>query len=104
MDSMSEVSAGAEERARKNLSLCLQRLASVGQREAAEAVGVHESTISRMKEGDLEKVCRLLAACDLKVVPGSYRCAKPEIIEAALVFARAAIEQTSRDQTLVWDD
>ena len=46
----------------------LQRLAEVTQERAADFMGVHASSVSRMKE-DVEKVCHLLAAIDLQLAP-----------------------------------
>jgi hypothetical protein len=104
MELMSEESRQAPERTRKNLSALLTGLSRVGQVNVARALGCSEEKVSKMKDGELEMFAKLLAACELKIVPNNYRCAKPEIIDAALVFARAALEQTSRDQTLVWED
>lgn len=101
---MARNNGAPDERARKALSLCLQRFASVGQRSIAESLGCHESTVSRLKDGDLERFCNIVALLGLKVVPAEYRCARPELIEAALVFAKASIEQISKDTTLLWDD
>lgn len=92
------------ERARKNESAILQGLASAGQATVAKHLECSESTVSRMKsEGELRQMAKLLAACGLKVVPQEYRCAKPEIIEAAMVFARAAMNHNDQ-HTLIWDD
>lgn len=44
----------------------LRRLADVTQSQAAACMGVHESTISRMRD-DLAKVAQLLAAIGMKV-------------------------------------
>jgi hypothetical protein len=104
MELMSEESREAPERARKNLSALLTGLSRMGQVNVARELGCSEAKVSKMKDGELEMFAKLLAACELKVVPTAYRCAKPEIIDAALVFARAALEQTARCQSLVWDD
>ncbi len=101
---MSVDSHDISERTRKNFSTILQGLASAGQASVSRHLGVSESTVSRMKsEGELEDLAKLLAACGLKVVPQGYRCAKPEIIEAAMVFARAAMNRDDQ-HTLIWDD
>ena len=104
MTVMNTESAQVDTRARKSLSICLQRFVSVGQRSVAEALGVHESTVSRLKDGELERFCRIVALLGLKIVPSDYRCARPELIEAALVFAQAGLEQISNDQKLLWDE
>lgn len=99
---MAPLSEQQQERSRKNFSTILAALGRAGQVHVAAAIGVHESTVSKIKSDELERLAALLAACGLKVVPQEFRCAKPEIIEAALVFARAAMEQHS--SSLVWDD
>ncbi len=101
---MSTDSHDTAERTRKNEAMILQGLASAGQRAVAGHLAVSESTVSRMKsEGELRQMAAFLAACGMKVVPQHYRCAKPEIIEAAMVFARAAMNQHD-SSTLIWDD
>lgn len=104
MSSTLSASAQKQERARKALSLCLQRLASVGQRQVAEELKCHESTVSRLKDGELERFCQIVGLLGLKIVPAEYRCARPELIEAALVFAKEGLSQISQDRTLLWDE
>ena len=91
-----------EERARKNEALILQGVQTCGLKSIAKAVRRDESTVSRWKDTELERFARLLAACDLKVVPASFKCAKPEIIEALETLDRASMNDRSR--SLVWDD
>ena len=93
-----------DERSRKNEAVVLQALASTGLTPVADSLSVSESTVSRMKDVDVGRFSTLLAVCGLKVVPQSYRCAKPEMIEAALVFARAAMERVNNDDAMMWDD
>ncbi len=91
------------DRARKNEAAILQGLASAGQATVARELDVSESKVSRLKsDGEIRRIATMLAAMGLKVVPQSYRCAKPEVIEAAMVFARAALANDSNE--LVWDD
>ena len=97
------VEMGVPERSRKNCTVILQRLAEVGQVDVAAALGVSESTVSRSKDS-IETVSKLMAACGLKVVPASFRCAKPELIEAAFVFAKAGLEQINQDRSMIWDE
>lgn len=51
-----------EATARKIEAVLLNRLAEVGQVTVAGLLGVHESTISRWKDGDLARSAKLLAA------------------------------------------
>jgi hypothetical protein len=101
---LNTASSVGSERARKNFATILHGLARIGQATVAGEIGVSESTVSRLKDGDLERLAALLAACELKVVPQHFKCAKPEIIEAALVFALAGMQQISRDSGLVWEE
>lgn len=73
-----------DERARKNEQIVLQRLASVGLKQAADAAEVDESTISRWKEKLVTQFCRVLARLGLKVVPDTMRCFDPADIESIL--------------------
>lgn len=105
---MTEVSADAaersrkmERRARKNESEVLKALAETGQAVAARDLGVHESTVSRMKDGEIERFCSLLAAVGLKVVPMDYRCVNPEIAKAQMVIYKAMAEQVDLT-SLLW--
>lgn len=92
------------ERARKNEQTILKHLSEAKQARVAEVVGVHESTISKMKgNGDFEKIGRLLSACGLKVVPVEFECHSPEWISALRELARVGIE--NKEAGLInWDD
>lgn len=68
-------------RARKNYSVLMQRLASVGNGPVALAVGCDEATISRMKPEKFEQFSQILAVLNLKVVPGEMRCFNERDIE-----------------------
>lgn len=99
------------ERARKNLALIFQRLSSAGQARAAEAVGVSESTLSKMKTpqgdqkwSDFETLARVLAYLGLKVVPIEMRCFNPQQIGAVLALAKAHLAKIDGPDQLVWED
>ncbi len=92
---MASLSPAIADRSRKNLTAVLRGLATVGQAKAADLLGVHESTVSRMKDGDLEKLCALLAACGLKVVPEAMQLFEPERIEALRVLARIGLDNAA---------
>jgi len=76
------------ERSRKFHGLILNGLAREGQVHVADAIGVHESTVSKWKDGDLERFAQILAVVGLKVVPASQRCYDAAEIDALLVLAR----------------
>lgn len=92
------------ERARKNEQLILQRLASVGQVTAAAAIGVDESTVSRMKEGKIQQFSELLAVLNLKVVPEGMRCFDPKDIDTLLHQAKRWMEHIGSSDQLEFED
>lgn len=67
---MQTVSPSIDERARKNLTLILRTLAEVTQVKVAELIGVHESSISRLKGEDFARIASIIAALGLQLVPG----------------------------------
>lgn len=99
-----EVSGGAAERARKNLTLILQRLSSVGQATVATGLSLSEATVSRFKAEQAEQFSKILAILGLKVVPEHVRCYEPKQIEAVLALAKALLAQIESADQLVWED
>lgn len=91
---MSEV-LSPQERARKTVSLILQALAATGQVEAAKAMAVHESTVSRLKADHIDNIGSLLTAVGLKVVPMGMACFDPEYVAALKTLANVGIKQSS---------
>lgn len=61
----SQLNPERDARAREFESLILNRLLSVGQKTVADAIGVSESTVSRWKEGEIERWCKVLALLGL---------------------------------------
>lgn len=98
---METVSAELDARSRKNCSLILRKLSSIGQVRAAQAIGVNESTISRMKEGDFDRIGKLLAALGLKVVPVEMEVMDRKKIDAMLELARAYVNDITADALVV---
>lgn len=88
------------DRARKNMTAILRALAAVGQREVAARLGVNESTVSRMKDTELERIAALLSALDLKCVPASMQLIEPERINALRVLARIGVEHADTPSEL----
>jgi len=90
------------ERARKIRALILSRLASAGQVNLAEALGVDEATISKTKSKqgsakypDLDLFCEALGFLRLKVVPIERQCYTPEYMQALRTLARVHINDPS---------
>lgn len=79
-----EASPTLREQSRKNETAMLQRLAAVGQRPVAEALNVSESTVSRWKDGDLERTALLLAYLGLQIVPTDHMMVDPHWLDAVL--------------------
>lgn len=71
---MSRLSETQEEIARKNNTIILQRLASVGNASVSVAIGCDESTISRMKSEKFQQLAEILAVLDLQVVSSDMQC------------------------------
>lgn len=90
--------------ARKNQSAILQRLASVGQKPIADALGTSEATISRMKGENLETFCGFLSALGFKVVPNEHQCYSPEYMTSVRYFARLGMAQEQEPQQLDWTE
>lgn len=102
---MSTESLNLTERARKNVTVVLQRLQEPGRQLAiAAAMGVSESTVSRLKNDHLEPLCELLARAGLKIVPVEVKCFAPEKIDALMTFAKAYLASVSNADDLSWDD
>lgn len=99
---MPAVSLPPVERARKNEQLILQALASTGQSTVANAMGLNESTVSRMKDGAITQAAALLAHCGLKVVPVGAQCFDPEYVAALRELAKHGVEHGPR--RLDWSD
>lgn len=74
---MTKLSPKQHETARKNERLILRSLAEVTQKGLAEMLEVSESKVSRMKDGDLEELCVILAALNLQIVPTDARVVTP---------------------------
>lgn len=102
MIEVAEPYAAPPERARKNLSLILQRLASAGQKAVGEEIGKSESWVSRWKADDAETFACLLAALRLKVVDADAKCYAADYIDHLAYFARRGMD--GAPPALEWDD
>lgn len=90
--------------ARRNHSTLLQALAEITQERAAELAEVDASKLSKMKastgedsRSDLERICAVLAACNLQVVPRTFRAVDPDKLRALAVLARDSISDAAGD-------
>lgn len=98
---MTASSPSPTERARKGVQLALRALQEPGTAAAlAVAMGMSDSTISRIKTERLEEVLLMLGHLGLKVVPASYRCVSGETY-AFLTSTHARV--MAQAPHLIWD-
>lgn len=76
----------------------LKAMASVGQSKVAELIGVSPTTVSRLKDDDLERLAAILAACNLVAHPRSFKSVDPDRLRALTVLAREALDQSPDTQ------
>lgn len=100
---MASVSSAIAENARKNERVILQGLARVSQTKVAELMGASETKVSRFKDGGLEEIGALLAACGLKAVPDDMQCFSRDKVNALLTLARDHLVQMEHPEQLSWD-
>jgi DNA-binding XRE family transcriptional regulator len=94
---MAEPKPEIRERANRNHSAILRALRTVTQAKAADAMGVSETALSRMKDNLLPELAALLAACSLKVVPEGSKVYTAQRIQALTVLAREALDPDGAD-------
>lgn len=89
------------ETARKGVSLALQRLQEAGKAGAvAAAMGLSDSTVSRLKTERMEEVIGFLAHLGLKVVPTEFKC----VDAAAYAFLTTTHQRLmQRVPELIWE-
>jgi len=76
---------------------------SRSQTAVAAAMGVSESTVSRLLTDHLEKLSLVMAHAGLRVVSEDMRCFKPEYVDALLVMAKQHITTLQTVAHLEWD-
>jgi hypothetical protein len=91
-------------RARKITSLVMHHVHDGKQVAIATALGVHESTVSRLLSDHLEKLAQVLAHAGLKVVPEGFRCVDPEVAHAIEVIHAKAMGRIGSTVSLMWED
>lgn len=88
---------------RKITTQLLQALSEEGQKPSAEAIGVSEATISRVKQ-HLEDTIKLQRALGFKVVSRDLKCYKPEDIQPYIDLAKQRIAQLECATQLEWEE
>ncbi|WP_431482253.1 CII family transcriptional regulator [Pseudomonas solani] len=100
----SQLSPDMDARAREFESVFLQRLVSVGQKTVADAIGVSESTVSRWKEGEIERWCKVVAHLGLQLVPDSAVLVNAEYLRSLETLAELGLKaEKKRPGPLGWD-
>lgn len=97
-------SSALAEKARKVESNLLQGIHRSGQSRIAEAVGVSEATISRLKTEQLAQVAAVIAAAGMKVVPDTMRCYPAKKMNAILELARDHLNAVDSVEQLSWEE
>lgn len=101
---MSASSSTVQERARKTQVTILRALQEPGRQVAlATSMGISESTVSRMKNDQLEQFSELLAHLGLKVVNQEMQCFPPDQIQALLTLSKVHLASIERPDQLVWE-
>jgi hypothetical protein len=102
---MPTVDAGTNAAARRIEAAFLQALAKVGLEPVAVACGVDATTVGRWREREIPRMAMLLAMADMKTVPASMRCYRPETIDALHELAKERLEAIRRpSEELVWEE
>lgn len=102
---MNALCSPANERSRKAYSAVLQSLQDPGtQRSVALALGVSESTVSRIKTEKLEDAVTLLYQLGFKVVSQAKTCVDSQVYQAVCTLAGAAMSCPDTARKLTWDE
>lgn len=101
---MTEVSPQVHESARKIERAVLHRLSEVGQVSVAKALDVSESTVSRLKDGQIHVAAQLLAALGFRVVPEQVKCVDPQVAQAMFTIYNKALASMSDPADLLWSE
>lgn len=90
--------------ANKYHALILRRIAEVTQVTCALETKLSESTISRLFSGDhVKNTCLVLDSLDLKIVPASTMCFRPEDIDPYIKLAKKHMESIGGAESLQWE-
>ncbi len=83
----------------------LQALAEPGRQVAiAAAMGVSESTVSRLKNEQLENFTLLCAHAGLKIVPVDHVCVDKHTYESVAHLATRAMSRPEIAHQLIWEE
>ena len=74
----------------------LSSMADLSQEEVARRSGFSPCTVSRFKKHDLEPMAKILAACDLTVIPRSEQRYDREFVAVLKTLAKRAIDSEAQ--------
>lgn len=92
------------DRALRFQSLVIESLNDTGHEAAAAALGVDKSTVNRLKNEHLEKLCELLVFLDLKIVPADLKCFRAQDIDPYIQLAKRHMESIDGAEALAWGE
>jgi hypothetical protein len=97
---MASLSLTAAETGKQGIALAAKALETPGKAGSiAAAMGVADSTISKLRNGAMDDVIRLLAYAGLKVVPSDFEVVDPHALE---FLKRLHAKVTHLDPDLLW--
>ncbi|WP_341959222.1 CII family transcriptional regulator [Pseudomonas sp. RC10] len=98
------LSPEVDARAREFEALVLSRLLSAGQKVVADAIGLSESTVSRWKEGDIERWCKVLALLGIQLVPQTAVVVNASYLHSVETLAELGLKaEKKRPGPIGWD-
>jgi predicted XRE-type DNA-binding protein len=100
-EAMESVSGAIAERTRKNVTAILKQMAEVGQSRLAACLDVHESTVSKMKDTQIEQIGKMLAVLGLTVVKADKEFFSVKEIDALLTLAKMSLDGVDSAADLV---
>ena len=100
---LTELSPADDEITRKITSIILQRLAEEGQNSVAEAVGLSETSVSRLKAQVTETV-RIMRVLGFKVVPLDHMCFRAQDIQPYFDLAKQHMNRIDCASELAWEE
>lgn len=101
---MTERYADPSAKARKIESVVLRAVHEQKQVAIAAAIGVHESTVSRLLADHLPRLAEVLARAGLKVVPDHFKCVDPEVARAIELLHERAMARAGSVVSLMWEE
>lgn len=100
---MSDTQTPAEQAQKIVASVLKATQRETKQAAIATAIGMPESTLSRLLSDHLEKLALVMAHAGLRVVGQDMRCFPPDYVDALLLMAKQHLSAVQSVRTLEWD-